>query len=175
VMSKKAGTADEWYVWTVRSGKFEIVERFIEEKIPQVSKILYPTISTEKTTRKGIKVKKSPLYAGYLFLQYTHDQSNPATWVKINSHPFITGYVGPCTAQDLASVNSLQKVDKLNDEKINDFLVGDLVSVKNGVFVGFRGEVVLLSSNSVTVDLERADRVLQVVFSPEDLGVITRQ
>ena len=98
---------EEWYVWSIRPGKFSLVEKYIQEKVPEVKKILYPTVTTEKQHKNGnVKKKQQSLYAGYLFLQYSHDERNPATWVKLNKHPFITTYVGPCSKKDLASVNS---------------------------------------------------------------------
>ena len=165
----------EWHVWTVRSGKFEIVERYIEEKISEVKKVLYPTVTTERFTKSGIKKKKSPLYAGYVFLQYCHDPRNPTVWSKLNQHPFVTRYVGPCTPQDLASVDSLQKVETLNNEEVRNFIKGDKVRVNGGVFVNYRGTVTNLTSNSVGVELERAGKTLAVVFSPEDLDIMERR
>lgn len=170
--------AQEWYVWTVRAGKFDIVQKYIEECVPEVRKVLYPTVTTEKRTQKGeVKKKKSPLYAGYMFLQYAYNEENPIVWLKLNKHPFITRYVGPCTAKDLASVDSLQKVEKLNNDEVRNFVVGDVVRVNGGVFVGFEGEVVRLASNSVAVELRRGGegRTLKVVFSPEDLDILSRK
>lgn len=170
--------AQEWYVWTVRTGKFGVVQKYIEERVPEVRKVLYPTVTTEKRTLKGdVKKKKSPLYAGYMFLQYTHSEENPIAWLKLNKHPFITRYVGPCTAKDLASVDSLQKVEKLNNDEVRNFMVGDEVRVNGGVFIGFGGKVVYLASNSVTVELQRSGevRILKVVFSPEDLDILSRK
>lgn len=163
---------EEWYVWTIRPGKFDIVSRYIEKKIPQVKKILYPTVTTEKMTKKGIKEKKSPLYAAYVFLQYAHNLENPLTWNMLNKHHFITGYVGPCTPQDLATVNSLQKTKGVKHEKVDVFTVGCTVRVCSGVFLNYVGRVSKVTSNSVGVVVERAGKTLKVVFSPEDLEII---
>lgn len=163
---------EEWYVWTVRPGKFEVVRRYIENNIPQVTEILYPTVTQEKHTKRGVKQKKSPLYAGYLFLRYNHDPKRPTTWLKIDKHPFITSYLGPCTAKDLASVNSLQKVDKPRDKEVDEFSVGDAVVINSGVFIGYKGSVSDTNSNSIGVNLEQGGKKLRVVFSPKDLSVV---
>lgn len=165
---------EEWFVWSVRSDKFEIVKCYIEDKIPEVVKVLYPTVTSERVTKKGIKKSKTPLYAGYIFLQYIHNIDNPVTWNKLNNHPFITRYVGPCTAHDLASVDSLQKVEKLNNEEVRNFVVGDKIRVNGGIFVGYLGYVSQLTSNSIRVDLERSGKSLGVTFSPEDLDIVKR-
>lgn len=175
-MSKETEVKDkEWYVWTVRAGKFEVVKRYMEEHIPQITKVLYPTITTEKTTRNGsLKKQRSPLYAGYIFLQYEHDVTNPGTWLKINKHPFITGYVGPCTPKDLVSVDSLQKVDTLNNDKVRKFMLGDSVRVNGGLFINYKGRVTSLTSNSIGVELINENKVFKAVLSPEDLDIVDR-
>ncbi len=166
----------EWYVWTVRSGKFDVVKQYIEDKVCEVKEILYPAVTTETTTKKGVvKRKVTPLYAGYLFLQYQHDESNPAVWWKLNRHPFITRYVGPCTARDLASAQSLKKVDKVDDVQVREFQVEDLVRVDSGVFIGFRGEVTNINRNSVGVELKSLGKTLKVVFSPDDLVIVGKR
>jgi len=163
---------EEWYVWTVRSGKFEEAKYYIEQRIPEVKKILYPTVTIERITKKGIKKNKEPLYAGYLFLQYEH---TPVTWNKLKVLPFIKRYVGPCTAQDLASVDSLQKVEALNNDEVKNFIIGDRVRVNGGVFVGFTGVICGVMSNYVRADLERVGKTLRVTFSPEDLDILERK
>lgn len=174
-MGKEQEAPQEWYVWTIRSGKFDIVEKYIKESIPGIKKVLYPMITTEKLTKKGDrKKKKSPLYAGYMFLQYEHSEKTPTVWLKLNKHPFVTRYVGPCSAKDLASVDSLQKVEQWNNEEVKNFVEGDEVRVNGGVFVGFSGRVVHLTSNSVGVELSSMGKTLKVVFSPEDLDILDR-
>ncbi len=95
----------EWYIWMVRPGKFDIVRTYIEDSVKEVVSILCPIEVSERKTKTGRKkIKESPLYAGYIFLQYTHDANNPVAWVKINKHPFVVSYVGPCTAADIALI-----------------------------------------------------------------------
>jgi len=165
--------SSEWFVWTVRPSKFELVKDYIEKRIPEVTKVLYPTVFSTKTTKQGqVKKKALPLYGGYMFLQYTHDVKNPTTWVKINEHPFVVKYVGPCTEEDLATVSSLQKVEKIKDEKVDFFSPGDLVKVKGGVFSGRVGKVIAVYSNSVRVYLGRETNGVKAIFSTEDLDFI---
>lgn len=93
---------EKWYIWTVRPGKFDVVSTYIKNNVEEVTEILFPTETSEKETKSGIKkIKVSPLYAGYVFLRYYHDAENPTVWVKINKHPFVSGYVGLCTEKDI--------------------------------------------------------------------------
>jgi transcription antitermination factor NusG len=103
--SSGSGSSQEWYIWTVRPGKFDIVRAYIEKSVREVSVVLCPTVTSEKETKTGLKkTKVSPLYAGYVFMQYMHDESNPIAWLKISKHPFVVSYVGPCTAADIALI-----------------------------------------------------------------------
>jgi transcription antitermination factor NusG len=95
----------EWYIWTVRPGKFDIVKAYIEKSVKEISCVLCPTVTSEKEMKSGRKkTKVSLLYAGYVFLQYAHDENNPVVWTKLNKHPFVVSYVGPCTAADIALI-----------------------------------------------------------------------
>jgi transcription antitermination factor NusG len=166
----------EWYVWVVKPGKFDLVKKFIEESIPEVTKVLYPTVTSEKVLKTGkVKKKKTPLYSGYLFLQYKHIPENPSVWVRLKAHPFISNYVGPCTPADLASVDSLQKVETLNLEAVKKFEVGDLVTVNGGVFKSYRGVVVDISANTIRVDVDSGNKRMKIVFSPDDLDILDRK
>ena len=97
----------EWYIWKIRPSKFEFVEKFINDKVKEVKNILCPTVVSEKFTKGGErKQKKSALYEGYLFLQYHHDVKNPTVWLKLSKYPFIVGYVGPCSPEDLKKIKT---------------------------------------------------------------------
>jgi transcription antitermination factor NusG len=166
----------QWFVWSVKTGKFDTVKKYIEESVPEVKQVLYPTVTKERVLKSGeAKKSKVPLYSGYMFLQYAHDEKNPKVWLKLNKHPFISTYVGPCTPADLVSVNSLQKLEVVNNEAVKKFHVGDAVRVNGGVFSGNTGTVIDISSNTVRVDMNVSNKTMKFVFSPEDLDVIDRR
>ncbi len=165
----------QWYVWSVKTGKFDLVKKYIEEKIPEVKQVLYPTVTKERLLKSGeSKKSKVPLYSGYMFLQYHHDAINPQVWLMLTKHPFVSTYVGPCTPADLVSVNSLQKLEVVNNEAVKDFKLGDSVRVNGGVFSGHTGIVSDISTNTVRVDVSMANRSMKFVFSPDDLDIIDR-
>lgn len=166
----------QWYVWSVKTGKFDTVKRYIEEKIPEVKQVLYPTVTKERVLKSGeSKKRKVPLYSGYMFLQYQHDEKDPQVWLKLTKHPFVSTYVGPCTPADLVSVNSLQKLEIVNNDVVKEFHVGDEVRVNGGVFSGQSGTVVDISSNTIRVDISVANKAMKFVFSPADLDIVKRR
>ncbi len=165
----------QWYVWSIKLGKYDLISQFIADKVPEIKNILYPTITTERHLKNGqIKKKKTPLYSGYLFLQYSHDPSNPTVWFKLKGHPFITSYVGPCTPADLVSVDSLQKLEAVNKMDSKSFLIGDQIRVNGGVFKGYNGKVVATLDKAVRVEMESHNKLVRFVFSPDDLDIIGR-
>lgn len=168
---------DEWYVWTVKQGKFDIVSKFISEDVPEVTRVLYPTITKERSTKTGIvKKSKVPLYSGYLFLQYKHNPEEPKVWLKLRSHPFITRYVGPCTPKDLASVESLEKIEDINTEDKKIFKPGDRVRVNGGFLKEMTGEVTsCLSGNTIQVSINFFGRDVKATFVPADLDIVGRE
>ena len=98
-------SSQEWYIWTVRPGKISIVKTYLEKNVKEVKDLLCPTVTSERETKAGNKkIKTSLLYDGYIFLQYTHNAANPVVWTKINKHPFVVSYVGPCTPADIALI-----------------------------------------------------------------------
>lgn len=165
---------NNWFVWSIRLGKFDTVSKYIEEKVPEVKQVLYPTVTTERILKDGTaKKKKTPLYSGYIFLQYEHDPENPHVWLKLKSHPFVTNYVGPCTPADLISVDSLQKLELVNNDTIKSFSLGDSVRVNGGLCKGYSGIVTAVMNKTIRVEIE-APKKMRYVFSPDDLDIVGR-
>jgi transcription antitermination factor NusG len=105
-----------WYIWTAKPGKLESVESFIFEKVPEVTTVLCPTETKEKTLKSGkVKKKTTSIYGGYIFLKYTNSKDVPLVFHKLKSNPFIVSYVGSCTEKELLSVYKVQQTTKDND------------------------------------------------------------
>ncbi len=162
----------QWYVWYIKFGKFDVISKYIEEKIPEVKKVLYPTITTERQLKNGeAKKRKTPLYGGYMFLQYHHNPEKPDVWLKLSKHPFVSAYIGPCTPKDLVSVDSLQKLEIVNSDILKTFRVGDYVRVNGGVFKNYTGKVLAVQDKVIRVEIEAQNKHMRFVFSPEDLDI----
>jgi transcription antitermination factor NusG len=160
--------AQKWHVWVVRPGKFDTVAKYIAESVPEVKEVLYPTVTKQINEKKK---KRVPLYAAYIFLRYDH---TPLVWHKLNSNPFVTNYVGPCTAKDLASVESLKKVETLNYTKTKTFVQGDLIKVNSGPFKDFSGRVISAGANYIQIVVSVFGREVKATFLPADLDIVDR-
>lgn len=100
---------DMWYIWTIKPNKIEIIETFIQSKIQEVSSILCPYVTKQKTLKSGeVKNKTTSIYGGYIFLKYSDPKDAPSVHHKLKSNPFIVNYVGSCTEKELISVYKVQ-------------------------------------------------------------------
>lgn len=96
-----------WYIWTVRPSKINIINKFIEENVPEVKQVVCPTVTVSKTSKTGkVKKRELPIYSEYLFLQY---DDHPTAYHKLIVHPFISKFLGPCKENELKIIESLQK------------------------------------------------------------------
>jgi transcription antitermination factor NusG len=163
-----------WHVWTANPRKFDIIVKFIRDTLPEVKDILVPTEVSERKLAKGkTKKQKTPLYGGYLFLQY---QDSPSVWHRLNNHVFVLGYVGQCSGPDLTSVYNLRNVETLNKEEDKEFRVGDKVKVNCGPFKGTTGVVAIVRNSYIQVLTEAFGRnCVKTTFSPADLDIISRE
>lgn len=104
-----------WYIWTVKPDKVELVETFIEGKVPEVDSVLCPYVTKNKTLKSGkVKKKTTSIFGGYIFLKYGDDKDSSLVYHKLKSNPFIVSYVGACTEKELISVYKLQS-DHMED------------------------------------------------------------
>lgn len=91
-----------WYIWTIRPDRFDAVKRYIDNNVKEIIDIYFPTTTTEKHTNRGKSIKTVSVYGGYIFLKYNSDCNPSDVWYKINKHPFVVGYIGPCTDKELS-------------------------------------------------------------------------
>ena len=102
----------KWYIWSVKPDKLDLVESYICSKVSEVSRILCPSTTQEKTLKSGkVKRKTTSIYGGYIFLKYTDDDTSPFVYHKLKSNPFIVSFVGSCTENELLSVYKVQAGD----------------------------------------------------------------
>lgn len=156
-----------WYIWVIKTGKYEKVKKYLET-IPEIEEYFYPTTPKEvKRDNGSVSKRRVPLYAGYLFLKYkySHDMYH-----KLNSFPFITTYVGPCTKKDFEKIEKTMLLESINT---GGFIsVDDLVRVVCGPFKGLSGCVVGVNANNADVSLTIFGRQVKSTFRRNDLEVI---
>lgn len=148
--SKKA-----WYVLRAISGKEAKVKEVLDAQMRNTdlgNYLFQVLIPTEKvlTVRNGKKViKEKNLYSGYVFVEA--DLQGEVMHILRNTTNVIDFLKGrgkdakPEALRESEVMRMLGTVDDLNEipeEGVNDYMVGESVKVNYGPFTGFIGEII---------------------------------
>ena len=140
-----------WYIVHAYSGMEKAVERNITERINRAGmqnkfgRILVPTEEVVEMRNGKRKTTERRLFPGYVFVEMVMEDD---TWHLVKHTSKVTGFVG-CAKNRPAPISEaeIQKiVDQVQEgsdkprHKI-EFMVGELVRVKEGPFTDFNGSV----------------------------------
>lgn len=140
-----------WYIVHAYSGMEKAVERNITERIQRLGmrekfgRILVPTEEVVEMRNGKRKTTERRLFPGYVFVEMVMDDD---TWHLVKHTSKVTGFVGGAKNRPAPiSETEIQKiVDQVQEgsdrprHKI-EFMVGELVRVKEGPFTDFNGTV----------------------------------
>jgi len=160
----------DWHVWTVVANRQKRINKFLSE-LNGIEEFLYPMAEKEYNTKRGKKVKNVPIYANYIFIKYNHDSD---MLVSINNCPWISSYVGKCSAEEIAQIKQ-QDRSKYDELFSTDQLEpGTTVKLVGTPFVGWEATVVDINDKtlSVSITILGADRVIKC--SVDDVNVQSR-
>ena len=140
-----------WYIVHAYSGMEKAVERNITERINRAGmqnkfgRILVPTEEVVEMRNGKRKTTERRLFPGYVFVEMVMEDD---TWHLVKHTSKVTGFVGG--AQNRPAPISEAEIKKIVDQvqegsdkprhKI-EFMVGELVRVKEGPFTDFNGSV----------------------------------
>ena len=173
-----AGNPDlRWYIVHAYSGMEKAVERNIAERIARsgmqdkFGRILVPTEEVVEMKNGSRKTTERRLFPGYVFVEMVMDDD---TWHLVKHTNKVTGFVGgaknrpaPISEDEVQKiVSQMQEGTDKPRHKI-EFMVGEMVRVKEGPFTDFNGSVedvnyeksrvrvsVLIFGRSTPVELE---------------------
>lgn len=140
-----------WYIVHAYSGMEKAVERNITERIQRLGmqekfgRILVPTEEVVEMRNGKRKTTERRLFPGYVFVEMVMDDDS---WHLVKHTSKVTGFVGGAKNRPVPiSETEIQKiVDQVQEgsdkprHKI-EFMVGELVRVKEGPFTDFNGSV----------------------------------
>ena len=140
-----------WYVVHAYSGMEKAVERNIIERIARsgmqskFGRILVPMEEVVEVKNGQKKTTERKFFPGYVLVEMVMDDD---TWHLIKHTSKVTGFVGgaknrpaPISEADVAKiVNQMKEGTDKPRHKI-EFVVGELVRVKEGPFTDFNGSV----------------------------------
>ena len=140
-----------WYIVHAYSGMEKAVERNIVERIARsgmetkFGRILVPTEEVVEVKNGQKRTTERRLFPGYVFVEMVMDDD---TWHLIKHTSKVTGFVGgvknrpaPISEDEVQKiVSQMQEGTDKPRHKI-EFMVGELVRVKEGPFTDFNGSV----------------------------------
>ncbi|RMW99221.1 transcription termination/antitermination protein NusG [Allofranklinella schreckenbergeri] len=148
--TETTGFAKQWYIVHAYSGMEKAVERNIAERVARegmeakFGRILVPTEEVVEMKNGQRKMAERKLYPGYVFVEMVMDDE---TWHLVKQTSKVTGFVGgrnkptPIPEAEVQKiVNRLEEGGERPRHKI-EFMVGELVRVKEGPFADFNGTV----------------------------------
>ena len=140
-----------WYIVHAYSGMEKAVERNIAERIGRASmqdkfgRVLVPTEEVVEIKNGQRKTTERRLFPGYVFVEMIMDDES---WHLVKHTNKVTGFVGgaknrpaPISEEEVQKiVSQMQEGTEKPRHKV-EFMVGELVRVKEGPFTDFNGSV----------------------------------
>ena len=140
-----------WYIVHAYSGMEKAVERNIAERVARAGmqqkfgRVLVPTEEVVEMKNGQRKTTERRLFPGYVFVEMVMDDE---TWQLVKHTSKVTGFVGgaknkpaPISEDEVQKiVSQMQEGTDKPRHKI-EFMVGELVRVKEGPFTDFNGSV----------------------------------
>lgn len=151
------GTADagnpdlRWYIVHAYSGMEKAVERNIAERIARAGmhakfgRVLVPTEEVVEMKGGQRKTTERRLFPGYVFVEMVMDDES---WHLVKHTNKVTGFVGgaknrpaPISEAEVQKIVSQMQEGTEKPRHKTEFMVGELVRVKEGPFTDFNGSV----------------------------------
>lgn len=140
-----------WYIVHAYSGMEKAVERNIAERIvrsgmqSKFGRILVPSEEVVEMRNGQRRTTERRLFPGYVFVEMVMDDD---TWHLVKHTSKVTGFVGgaknrpaPISEEEVRKiVDQMQEGTEKPRHKV-EFMVGELVRVKEGPFTDFNGSV----------------------------------
>jgi transcriptional antiterminator NusG len=147
----ETNTAMRWYVVHAYSGFEKSVQRALEERIRRAGmeasfgRILVPTEEVVEMKNGQRKTAERKFFPGYVFVEMVMDDD---TWHLVKHTSKVTGFVGgaknrpaPISEAEVQKIVSQMQDGAEKPRHKVEFMVGELVRVKEGPFTDFNGSV----------------------------------
>ena len=151
----------KWYIVNVQTSCESIAKSAIEERVVSQGKedffgeILVPTENVVQLIKGKKQSRAKKFFPGYIFVQMV---MNDETWHLVRSSSKVSGFVGSTNKQRPTPVpeEQVKRVTDMESGAITaaakaDFSVGESVTVVDGPFNGFTGNVEEINEDKAKV------------------------
>ena len=158
-----------WNLWVIKVHKYNEVLNYLKMFVPEVTDVYYPIIEREfLNNKKGVYLKKLPLFAGYIFLKYSLQDDVHS---KLRKNPFITTYIGTCSDSDILKIEQIRERENRKEfVSKRKFSIGDEVSIVFGQFASLEGTIIkMLDNNKMIVKVSVFNRYIEILCKDSDV------
>eukprot|EP01030_Chromulinospumella_sphaerica_P008376 gene8376-8197_t len=172
-----------WYIVHAYSGMEKAVERNIVERIGRAGmqdkfgRILVPTEEVVEMKNGQKKTTERRLFPGYVFVEMVMDDD---TWHLVKHTNKVTGFVGgvknrpaPISEDEVQKIVSQMQEGTDKPRHKVEFMVGELVRVKEGPFTDFNGSVEEVNYEKNRLRVSRGLNIMEFckAFNAQTQGV----
>tara|TARA_R100000664_G_C2759962_1_gene150447 strand:- start:1476 stop:2033 length:558 start_codon:yes stop_codon:yes gene_type:complete len=155
-----------WYTLRVYNGKEKKVKESLEREIElgtffdEVEKVILP-LEKVFTMRKGKKITvEKNMYPGYLIIESKYEILSPEAIANITTQNMVLSFLGGVRPTSLTQrekqriLERLGEIEKIGVEVEEPFLIGESVTITDGPFTTFTGNVVKVNEKKHTLQLD---------------------
>jgi len=140
---------ENWHVWTITTNRYKRVVEYLEE-LSFIREFLYPLSEKEYNTKRGVRRRKFPLYANYIFIKYDHSLETSSLLQECS---WIIQYIGKCSKQEITQVRELSAISYSSVTQFDILGVGAKVKMVQTPFAGWDAEVLEQDGNNLLVSI----------------------
>ena len=159
-------SSSNWYTLRVYNGKEKKIKENLDREIElgtflgEVEKIILPLEKIFRM-RKGKKISvEKNMYPGYLLVESKKSYLSAEAIDKITHQNMVLSFLGgvrptPLTKREKENIlERLGHISKIGIEILEPFLIGESVTIVDGPFTTFTGDVVRVSERKQTLKLD---------------------
>ena len=173
----------KWYCLSVVAGQEGLVVENLIERVKKqgleedIVDYYYPVITETKIGKTKTTTKEVKLYPGYVFVR---SRMNDKIWYVVRNTPGVRIIVWaethpiPVTDAELENIKNQVLEQSERSSLVIPFKIGDLVTLKDGNFVGAMGAVREIDGEKGTlvVNIEMLGRMTPVMISFEKVELV---
>jgi transcriptional antiterminator NusG len=158
--------SSNWYTLRVYNGKEKKIKENLEREMElgtflgEVEKVILPLEKIFRM-RKGKKVSvEKNMYPGYLLIESKEECLSPEAIAKITSQNMVLSFLGGIHPVALKKrekeriLERLGEISQIGTELIEPFLIGESVTIIDGPFTTFTGNIVKVNERKKTLKLD---------------------
>ncbi len=173
----------KWYCLSVVAGQEGLVVENLIERVKKqwleedIVDYYYPVVTETKIGKTKTTIKEVKLYPGYVFVR---SRMNDKIWYVVRNTPGVRIIVGaethPVPVTDIELENIKKQVIEQSERSslVIPYKIGDLVTLKDGNFVGAVGAVreIDIEKGTLVVNIEMLGRMTPVMISFDKVELV---